>query len=75
MSGIHIEPCPFCGEPDDIDSDDWYASGDPSTRTYFVSCGNCGCQGPCDAFQEYAIEFWNRRVCRLTELERKQEGK
>lgn len=68
-----MNPCPFCGHPPDetvIHTEDFYA---------FVTCRNCGANGPSIAVfemvpgsssREEAVEAWDRRamtcsVCRL----------
>lgn len=52
-----LKPCPFCGSVD--------LSADPEDMLLltWVSCNNCGAQGPSyndDPYQ--AIEAWNKRT-------------
>ena len=62
-----ISPCPFCGSKSTfINSEEISVidRDDPSEMTiHFVSCDNCGAQGPATSLsEETAISLWNKRV-------------
>ena len=53
---IKLEPCPHCGESDDLIVDE------NNGGNFNVLCQNCGARGGLERYKYKAIEKWNRRA-------------
>lgn len=52
---IHFEPCPFCGETEDMDR----CVNDEDLT--WVECNSCGATGPTAYLDDEEVEKWNKR--------------
>lgn len=53
---VKLQFCPFCGNTDleVVTCSDW--------TTHYVSCSDCGTEGPSGKTESEAIEKWDKRV-------------
>lgn len=54
---MNIDPCPFCGEPNDLEVD----NSDTNSSTWVI-CHGCGARGAIMKSHEQAVSEWNRRA-------------